>query len=480
MSEHHADHTPPHSGVLALSIERSRQKWLTGGLFERYWAKPSKKRTLVDASNPSKESMTRLGSCSMIIEPHVFEITLYTVKEKNTNHTPPNIQLAPQSHPLPPDMRYSSFSHVAIYHSAPQGLSGPGPQSHDQERLKSSQPTLPPFKEGFTQFGPQAPPLYHNQFAAPNKKLPAPTLSENGGINGSVLNSTQPQEPKPSPDPVIQMLATRAAADHDLKALMKVVASGNASPEQLETFQNQIDELNDILKSRNQSSQAVKDEGPNGLQSDQGPSSQLLVSTSTLSNGQMPKATTAYASPKPATTSVKQGLPPQYFSHYTQPPKSKTITPFKPDISAVVFDLGGSGDRFLFPRFSILEFLSGGTQVIVSFLLIRSGSAAACKGCQSYKETVTYYQPVTMRLSTSHPRNLEPLSRVVAPADEVRRYMNSIFDKMSPAENAFLAIQLPRSLESTSVERGNQHAPQESAVLKAVYSPPSAITPLRT
>lgn len=40
---------------------------------------------------------------------------------------------------------------------------------------------------------------------------------------------------------VIQRLATRAVSEHDLRELMKVVASGDASPEQLREFQGRMD-----------------------------------------------------------------------------------------------------------------------------------------------------------------------------------------------------------------------------------------------
>lgn len=467
------------SGVLASSIDRSRQTWLTNGIFERYWAKPSKKRIPVDAQNPSKDSMTKLGGCSMIIEPHVFDITLYTVRERPPVAAPPAAKPPTPSQLPSPDMRYSSFPHVSAHPSALQGTSAPGsgPQTHREAPLKQPQPALPPFKEGFAQFGPQAPPLHHNPFAAPNAQSMESTSRDTVDVRRTSVVDTQSRDEKSNTDPVIQMLATRAASNNDLKALMKVVASGNASQDQLVDFQTHIDELNAILKARNESSQTAKDHNgaPVPSHSTYAPSNQSLVSTSTLGMVQVPQSAASFASSKSAADLVKQEHPPQYFSHYTQPPKSKGSTAHKLDISAIVFDLGGSGDRFLFPRFSILEYLAGGTQVVASFLVIRKGSAAVSKW---YKDTASYYQPVTIRLTTSHHRILEPLTRVVAPADEVRRYMNSIFDKMSPAEKVFLATRLPRTIDSAIPEKEDQN-PSDSNPTKLAYSPPSTLAPRR-
>jgi hypothetical protein len=84
----------------------------------------------------------------------------------------------------------------------------------------------------------------------PTNGTPAPLQGPLGPIN-SMTAPAQQQASKPSPDPVIQMLATKAATDHNLKALMRVVASGKASQAELRVFQGHIDELNGILQARN-------------------------------------------------------------------------------------------------------------------------------------------------------------------------------------------------------------------------------------
>jgi hypothetical protein len=83
-----------------------------------------------------------------------------------------------------------------------------------------------------------------------------------------------------------------------------------------------------------------------------------------------------------------------------------------------------------------------------------------------------------MRLTTPHPKVLEPLAKIVAPQDEVRRYMDSVFDKMSPAETVYLATRLPRTADAEELEKHEKTPQPDTQLIKAVYSPPSSIMPL--
>ena len=51
---------------------------------------------------------------------------------------------------------------------------------------------------------------------------------------------------------------------------------------------------------------------------------------------------------------------------------------------------------------------------------------------------------MTVRLVAPGGRYLENLHRVVAPQDEVRRYMDDVMDNMTRAEYVLLAMRLPR------------------------------------
>lgn len=91
---------------------------------------------------------------------------------------------------------------------------------------------------------------------------------------------------------------------------------------------------------------------------------------------------------------------------------------------------------------------------------------------------MSYYQPITMRLTTPHPKVLEPLARAVAPPDEVRRYMDDYFDKLSPAETVYLATRLPRTADVEDIEKQDPAHLPENHLTKPVYSPPHSIMPL--
>ena len=125
----------------------------------------------------------------------------------------------------------------------------------------------------------------------------------------------------------------------------------------------------------------------------------------------------------------------------------------KPDISAVVLEFaGGTGDRYLFPKYSILEFSADYTQVVASFLIVRRGSKLEYGGDRE----LDYYQPVTTRLHSHSPKVLENLARVVAPQDEVQLYMDDVMENMTRAEYVLLAMRLPRAeREELRDERSN-------------------------
>lgn len=181
------------------------------------------------------------------------------------------------------------------------------------------------------------------------------------------------------------------------------------------------------------------------------------------------------------------------------------------EIKAVVFEFvppagstpavhGATGDRYLFPVNTILDYFPGRVSVIASFLATKkfdpsaplsessgnpatgktkgkkgkaasnlgtpaaedaptqtSGQQAESKSTDAEKSDPTpktnpnikeYYQPVTMRLF-GDAKVLEPLARVVRPAEQVREYMNDIMDRMERADIEYLAMRLPREKPRT-------------------------------
>lgn len=629
-----------HSGVLLASLERSKKKWLSDGILVRYYTKPKKtKREQIVQNNPPKESMSKVGPCDVTIGPHRFDAMIYTVKDP-----------AAQT-PIP-------YTHRPMVHYNQQNTFQPRyhypPPSNQQARPPNSpMPPRPP--QGYTgnqpphQRGPQHPP--------PSGQRPPQA-------------QTGQQPAKPSPDPVIQMLATRAAADPELKALMRVVASSQASQEQLRSFQAHIDELNAIIKAREQQEQRQqaaaatppltqpatpaphnksvppqpetqhrKDAEAKTASQDQGAKAPPATPSETPSKASQqqteatgPKATSAAPSSQgtpqpetqpqtpaqaqnsqpasqPATVSVKQEpnapapkahatpsgapqpaasapaavpgptstpnpnngsqpspsvrpaqtpgnfqqpaprpgppYPPARPSPYgnqphlqSRPQQYGSPTPYYPqngtsslpaplrNYKAVVFEFtspltpygsstsghAGSGDRYLFPEMSILEWLPAENTMLASFLIVKevdpstpfpleppadtatgrakakgasktkkgdpkakakdspapgtptqaagsttdtpqkpenaNGAAPGTPGTPSEPPTTPanlkeYWQPVTWRIHCTSPRLLEPLTRVVKPADEVRKYMNEVMDRAERAPDGFPALRLP-------------------------------------
>ena len=464
------------SGVLAASIERSRQSWLVEGIFERYWVKPSKKKNQTDLQNPAKESMSKLGSCSMIIEPHVFEVTLYTVRDTQYTFLPPMSQ---PLYPTPPPLANNGSipGSGLLTHPIPSMLAAqPLPQISPPQVKPQSQTVLPPFREGFGHLEPQGlsvspsshSPIVPRTLSSPGSGKPAPS-TRRGSSSAIAQDSTA------NSDPVIQMLAARAATNHELKSLMKLVAQGSASREQLEIFQSHIDELNTIIQARKKgsapeaTSQSVPLEVPQRI-------AVPVYTTSTqpahITNAQKGAASTTIL----PVVGIKSEPLSQYYSQPPQYLRVKGPVPTRQDVSAVVFDFtAGAGDRYLLPKYSILEYLPGNTEVLISFLITRKGNSASGG---KYKDNVDYYQPVTMRLFTQNPRILEPLARVVVTVEEARRHMTDIMSKMTLADEVYLITRLPRTQEDTTVEKRESRAMQENEVLKSTYPPPTSILPM--
>ncbi|CAN8101028.1 unnamed protein product [Discula destructiva] len=168
-----------------------------------------------------------------------------------------------------------------------------------------------------------------------------------------------------------------------------------------------------------------------------------------------------------------QANPAVHTSHIPPPQqalRSKGPPPaVKPEVSAVVFEFGGgNGDRYLFPKFSIVEQVqsASGPQVIASFLIVRKGSASEY-GCDP---NLDYYQPITVRISSTQPKYLEYFSRIVAPQDEVKRYMEEIMDNMTRAEYILLAMKLPRP-EKEPKDDGHESG-KDSRIVESHHATP--------
>ncbi|KAK6580851.1 hypothetical protein PZA11_006339 [Diplocarpon coronariae] len=406
--------TVTESGVLVESLQRSRAKWLSEGIFEKYWTKPIKKKGVPEQppDNPAKDSMTKLGSCTITVEPHIFEATMFAIKD--TSPKPP---------PAPPAQH---MFRPIIQYGPPGGVMPPPPPNLPVEQnipTPIPQPSILP------------------QDAQILNASPAPTNNiqhRPTPIQASTSAPLDNQAPPPTPvgkstDPVIQMLAERAATDSSLKALMRIVANGEATAEELKRFQSQIDELTQLTRTQKEREAAR--------------AAQSLPTIEAVQPAPKPRVQTVHPPPIPiqAPNPLPSLAPVSQFQPQAQALRSKGPVPnAKPDVCGIAFEFtGGNGDRYAFPKFSILESRAGG-EVIASFLIVRKGSSS---DSPTYDPDLDYYQPITIRLFAQQGRQLDALQKVVAPADEVRRYMDEIMDTATRAEYVLLAMRLPKETE---------------------------------
>lgn len=266
-------------------------------------------------------------------------------------------------------------------------------------------------------------------------------LASNPNQKGSDLR------PPHGSDPLVILLVKKALDDMSTRNLVRRVADGKPKFNDTTDLKAILDKLKDLVpKDANRPRQAT----PGQVQA-QAPAPNM---TNDNHGGAARKSSISSAPHTPAAPASSQAL------------RSKGPPPnLKPDISAIVLEFsGGTGDRYLFPKYSILEYQAGGTQVLASFLIVRKGSKSEYGGDRA----LDYYQPITIRLYSHSPKQLENLSRVVAPADEVRRYMDDVMDNMTRAEYILLAMRLPRGdqdeqrdeSEIPKVDQAQQQRPQ--------------------
>jgi hypothetical protein len=386
------------SAVLQTSLDRSRLTWINNGVFERYWVKPEsgKNARPPPPNNPELKWQKHKGPCRLRIEPHIFEVEMY-VEEK------------PKPQPVKQYM-------------PPQGAYGQ------------------PYRQGQPQhYGHQT--QYYQNRPLPIIQQPAQHTNANGLPPISTMGQAPPPptpstpqaqpDKKPSPDPVISMLATRASSDPELKSLMKEVATGNATQEQLKVFQGHIDELTKVIneKKRKEEEAAAAAQATSQQQQQND-----MIQYDGANDGPPPSAPTQQ--------------PPynQYQPQQTwQQPRAPAPTPAAPTAQPVVLAFtttGATEDRFLFPQNSILEPLSP-QHLLCSFLVTRRGSQAVdSTGLDPQKE---YWQPITLMVEVAYNREhlIECVKRWVKPAAEVKEYMEGVMKRCERAKESWLTLRLP-------------------------------------
>lgn len=360
-----------------------------------------------------------------------------------------------------------------IQYGPPGGVMPPTPPPAPVQPVQQKPPPPPPIPQASPR--PQDVQIQNTAPAALNNAPPQgqqilnhlPNGNRPGPIQLPAATSTPQPAPPPTPvgkstDPVIQMLAERAATDLSLKALMRIVANGEATSEELKRFQSHIDELTELT--RVQKARLAAEAAPP-------PTIQAPPTPQSVQQVNVPPQPTLAANPPPP-VKVAPTPPPAPISQFQPQPqalRSKGPVPStKPDISGLVFEFsGGNGDRYSFPKFSMLETRPNG-EVIVSFLIVRKGSSS---DCPTYDPELDYYQPITIRLYAHQPRQLDALQKIVAPPEEVRRYMDDVMDKATRAEYVLLAMRLPKETEQPPLPAEKEEEAERADVMDYQITP---------
>lgn len=457
------------SAVLATSLHQSRVRWLTEGLFEKYWTKPSKKKgNEGPVNNPDLKTMQRLGSSTISVGPHNFDATIYTVRE-NLAYRHPNQY--PQQH-LASQSGFQNYQPVgppATKPQAPINQAAQNPQVEVKQERPSSGATDP-------SAGAVKPPIASQPQATPS-------------------STSQPPAVQSGPDPVIRMLATRAATNPELKALMKVVASSKASQEQLKLFQSHIDELNVIIRQQEQTERSAPEAQNNHLEKApskppqlDGPTDNVVYPPHSVPREKQPGPPPSpyithaqqpgpfLAQQRPAAKVGPLGPPMNAPSYTHYPPQQKPPLP-EPRVKAIVLEfttpasssVAASQDRYLFPEYAVLDTpISGqGLEMVCSFFLVRKGSdlnamhstEGTATGTPSgwssrWNANEEYYQPVTMTIKASQHRTLETIARAAKPLGEVQTKMKEIMQSKTRVKDEWLVMRLPKE-KGVSVDAPN-------------------------
>ncbi|KAF2132321.1 hypothetical protein P153DRAFT_415851 [Dothidotthia symphoricarpi CBS 119687] len=351
------------SGVLSASLQQSRAVWVSGvnfRTFHEFFTQPKKvpERTDEDKARQQRQkelqkNFPQVGpEAQLVIEPHTFNIRLYGPRE-----VPRTLPKKTPSYGAWPN--HSQNTQYTQPH--PHQQSHPHPHQYGQPAYQKPQPQ------------PRPPP-------------PKPV---------AVPQTPTPATSTPAPDPVIHMLAARAGTDPELKAVMKIVAAGQATKEQLEFFQIHIQELTDIVAGQKGAAKSKVEAPP--------------AKVSAAPPQQKPVATPVQAKPAPTHVVAAPPRPVQPAQHpqqqqqhqpqqpqkpyapplqqhpynptpYTQPPPQyhhptpqyNTPPPPRTTYRPLVFSFTeGNQDMFYLPSYSILEWLPNGSGAKLSFLITK-------------------------------------------------------------------------------------------------------------
>lgn len=445
------------SAILAASLQRSRNQWLCDGIFKKYWTKPVKRKGVVEQppNNPDVKSMQKLGNATMNIEPHTFDVTFFVVREPQVPPTPT------YKYPIQPSYKPNSgpstpgipFTQAVIQPSSLSNVNTPVP---------SPPPAVSP--------APAPAPTSTPTPIQAEVKAPSP-------VSTPLRPATPPEPATKTTDPVIQMLASRAATDNSLKELMKVVATSRATPEQLKEFQSHIDEINGIVKKQNVESNTTKKKATKASVSMPAPRPTVATHPATYNSvhRNSPLGPGPGSGPGAGMAQV-----PHFNSYPAQPRPEANIKHVIIEFISPVTGQTMGPDRWLFPENAVLDLVYGGTEMTCSFFVERKGSdvLAGMKDLTSeemrnmsskWQAETEYYQSVTMTVKATQHRIIEAIARSAKPLAEVQRYMQEVMEKKTRAPAEFLVHRLPNDKADEFIDSAVELSAEDDDELRDMY-----------
>ncbi|KAF2666720.1 hypothetical protein BT63DRAFT_427148 [Microthyrium microscopicum] len=396
------------SGVLTTSLARSKQQWLSDCVFEKFWSKATykKKKDLPEGTKSttkdSRPPMTRMGTCKMIVEPHIFDVTIFVIKDTTVPPQPPQQDRqfvgsfgptnSPSTHSTyqagsyrPPITPQSTHGNKPLYPTTASSLT---PLQQQSKPLSTTPTIYTPVAKPTTasSYSPSpaassgasnTPQNITSQNQNQNRPTPTAPVARPSPMGPPATAPRQPAPPARPPsaatDPVIQMLAQRAQNDNALKQVMKLVAGNEATPEQLTYFQGHIDELTRIVKDREA---AAAEERRKALAAQQhqytGPRAPYQVGQGANHSISRPfQQPLSYQSPIARAAPTNPIPRPSFQPTPPRPPRQV----FVPQPLHVLMEFSqNSTDRFLFPKNTILEYDEKRSKVLASFLVVKKES----------------------------------------------------------------------------------------------------------
>ncbi|KAK9479281.1 hypothetical protein V1514DRAFT_356047, partial [Lipomyces japonicus] len=256
------------TGTIGVSLERSRRTWLTGCMFEKYWTRPQRGRKSADIQHNSKEKMAKLGECKVQIGPHFFEWRLFTVRDDSyvPKEEPKPRPVASTS--LPPTSTALNMASTSV---SPHAVAQPVNQIPIPSATVNSS-AAPAQTQNVTATQTQSPST-HSQTSPTNAQsttaIPqVPRLNSQAphanpqGFRANMQTHPHPPAPRPqvrtANDELVAKLHAMARADPNFDILLKAVASGNQTQEQMRRFHAYLNDYKGVLnnKSQNTPSQA--------------------------------------------------------------------------------------------------------------------------------------------------------------------------------------------------------------------------------